>query len=123
MEWYLKVLKNYLGFSGRARRVEFWMFVLINFLISVVLSFVDGVLGLRGAEGATGVLQGLYMLGVFLPSIAVAFRRLHDTGRSGWWLLIGLVPVIGWIVLLVFYCFDSEEGDNAYGPNPKLEEA
>lgn len=123
MEWYLKVVKNYLGFSGRARRVEFWMFVLINFLISVVLGFVDGVLGLRGAEGTTGVLQGLYMLGVFLPSIAVAFRRLHDTGRSGWWLLIGFIPVIGWIVLLVFYCFDSEEGDNAYGPNPKLEEA
>lgn len=118
MEWYLKVIKNYVGFSGRAHRTEFWMFVLINFVISLVLGFVDGVLGTRSGAGM-GVLQGLYALAVFLPSLAVAVRRLHDTGRTGWWLLIGFIPVIGWIVLIVFYCLDSEQGDNQYGPNPK----
>lgn len=119
MQWYLKVIRNYVGFSGRARRTEFWMFALINFLITLVLAFLDGMLGLTNMETGMGLLQGVYSLAVLLPSLAVAVRRLHDTGRSGWWLLIAFIPVVGWIVLLVFYCLDSQPGDNAHGPNPK----
>jgi len=119
MQWYLKVLTNYVGFSGRAQRTEFWMFVLINFLITVVLAFIDGMLGLSNPEVGVGVLQGIYSLAVFLPSLAVAVRRLHDTGRTGWWLLVAFLPLVGLIVLLVFYCMDSQPGDNQYGPNPK----
>lgn len=113
MEWYLKVIKNYVGFSGRARRTELWMFVLFNLVISVVLGFVDNMLG------TTYMLQGIYALAVLLPALAVQVRRLHDTGRTGWWILLSLIPVIGTIVLIVFYCLDSEPGDNQYGPNPK----
>ncbi len=113
MEWYLTVLRKYAEFSGRARRKEYWFFVLFNIIISFVLGFVDGFAGLGG------VLGGIYALAVLIPSIAVGVRRLHDTGRSGWWLLIGLVPIIGVIVLIVFMVGDSESGSNQYGPNPK----
>ncbi|HSK90309.1 MAG TPA: DUF805 domain-containing protein [Euzebyales bacterium] len=112
MEWYLKVLQNYVGFAGRARRKEYWYFVLFNVLISLALTAVDAVL-------QTGVLAGLYSLAVFLPSLAVSVRRLHDTDRSGWWLLVGLIPVVGVVVLLVFTLTDSTMGDNRYGPSPK----
>ena len=112
MNEYLGVLKKYATFSGRARRKEFWMFALINFIIMVVLSGVDMMLG-------TGILSGIYALAVFLPSIAVGARRLHDIGKTGWWQLIGLIPFIGIIVLIIFYVMDSNPGDNQYGPNPK----
>ena len=114
MNWYLKVLKKYAVFQGRARRAEFWYFVLFNFIISFVLAFIEGLL----AENS-GVLTGLYSLAILIPNLAVSARRLHDTGRSGWWLLIGLIPLIGAIVLIVFWCQDSQPGDNEYGPNPK----
>lgn len=117
MHWYLDVLKNYVGFEGRAHRTEFWMYALIWFIVYVVLAIIEGILGLPG------ILSGLYSLGTLLPNIAVAMRRLHDTGRTGWWLLIGFVPFIGAIVLLIFYCIDSEAGDNQYGPNPKAQAA
>ena len=113
MNWYIDVLKKYTEFTGRARRMEFWMFALFNFIIMVVLSIVEGILG------SPGILATIYCLGVLVPSIAVAVRRLHDTDRSGWWILIGFIPVIGIIVLLVFYFMDSQEGDNRFGPNPK----
>lgn len=113
MEWYLAVLKNYAGFSGRARRQEYWMFVLFNAIISIVLMTLEGLLGLYG------VLGGLYSLAVFIPSIAVSIRRLHDTGRSGWWMLIGFVPLLGAIVLLIFFIQDSMQGSNQYGLSPK----
>jgi uncharacterized membrane protein YhaH (DUF805 family) len=113
MQWYLKVIKNYVGFQGRARRKEYWMFVLISFIISAVLSIVESIADL------STFLSGLYSLAVLLPSLAVGVRRLHDTGRSGWWLLISLIPLIGTIILIVFMCQDSEE-DNTYGQNPKL---
>ena len=112
MNWYIGVLKKYLDFSGRAQRMEYWMFTLINVLIMLGLSIVDMVLGL-------GFLGTIYALGVFIPSLAVAVRRLHDTNRSGWWLLIGLVPLVGLIVLIVFFVQDSQPGANEYGPNPK----
>lgn len=92
------------------------MFALFNLIAAVVLGFIDGVLGGFGGFGT------LYLLAVFIPNIAVSVRRLHDSGRSGWWLLLGLVPLIGGLVLLYFMVQDSEAGDNAFGENPKLAE-
>ena len=112
MQWYLKVLKNYVGFTGRARRREYWMFTLVNIIITFLISIIE-----IGME--TEIFSIIYGLAVFLPSLAVCFRRLHDTGRSAWWLLILLIPVIGWIILLVFYCEDGQSNNNKYGPNPK----
>ena len=107
-------------FSGRSRRQEFWIFNLINTIISIALSVVDEI---TGNPGILPVLQGIYILAVFLPSVAVSIRRLHDTGRSAWWVLINLVPILGWIALIVFYATDGEPGENRYGPNPKAEVA
>lgn len=118
MNWYLAVLKKYAVFSGRATRSEYWYFALFNIIVSVVLALVDSLIGTGGSE-SLGILSGLYSLAVLLPSLGVAIRRLHDTDRTGWWLLIGLVPLIGIIVLLVFFIQDSQPGDNKYGPNPK----
>ena len=118
MNWYLGVLKKYADFSGRARRKEYWFFVLFNVIINFVLAFLDGMLHMTTSTGI-GVLSGLYTLAVLIPSIAVAARRLHDTGRSGWWMLIAFIPLIGWLVLLFFMVLDSQPGTNAYGPNPK----
>ena len=119
MQWYLAVLGNYAGFSGRARRKEYWMFILFNVIISVVLAIIDQVVGLTLAEGRIGLLGALYSLAVIIPSLAVAARRLHDTGRSGWWLLIGFIPLIGGLILLYFFVLDSQPGTNQYGANPK----
>lgn len=118
MNWYLDVLKKYCVFQGRARRKEYWMFTLFNVLIYIALMIIEGILGI-GGEGGLGILTILYSLMVLLPSLGVSVRRLHDTGRSGWWLLISLVPLIGGIVLLVFLILDSQPGANQYGSNPK----
>jgi uncharacterized membrane protein YhaH (DUF805 family) len=123
VNWYLEVLKKYAVFDGRARRMEYWMFILINIIISVVLVIIDSLIGTIIRQGGFGLLQGLYNLAVLIPSIAVTVRRLHDIGRTGWWILIGLIPVIGGIVLLIFMLLDSEPGENQYGPNPKTQEA
>lgn len=120
MDWYFKVLSQYFDFSGRARRTEYWMFSLISALIGIGLAIVDSTLGLPGAGEGSGPLNSLYSLAVFIPSLAVSVRRLHDIGRSGWWLLLALIPIIGWIVLLIFHCTDSDPGKNQYGPNPKV---
>lgn len=112
MNWYLAALKKYVDFTGRARRTEYWMFTLFTFLISVALMLVDTVVG-------TVFLGTLFSLGMLLPGLAVSVRRLHDTGRGGLWLLLVLVPVLGAIVLLIFFVQDSKPGANAYGPNPK----
>ena len=113
MDWYMGVLRKYAEFSGRARRREYWTFALISFLIGCAL----GVIG--ALVHGLAFLSWVYSLAVLVPSIAVSVRRLHDTGRSGWWLLIGLIPLIGLIVLIVFLATDGEPGDNEYGPNPK----
>lgn len=113
MNYYLSVLKKYAVFSGRARRAEYWYFVLFNNIIIIVLGIIDGVIG------SGGILGGIYYLAVLIPVIAVSVRRLHDTNHSGWWLLISLFPLIGAIVLLVFLVRDSQPGQNQYGPNPK----
>lgn len=113
MKYWVECWKKYATFSGRARRKEYWMFVLFNFFFAIGTQIVDAVLG------TGGVLWAGYSLAVFLPGWAVFTRRMHDIGKSGWWWLIGLVPVVGAIVLLVFACTDSQPGDNVYGPNPK----
>jgi len=119
MNWYLDVLKKYAVFSGRARRKEYWMFVLVNVIIAFVLGLIDGIVGVALGSDQS-LLSTLYILAILLPGLAVGVRRLHDTGRSAWWLLIALVPIIGPIVLLVFSVQDSQHGDNQYGPNPKV---
>ncbi len=122
MNWYLGVLKKYVDFNGRARRKEYWFFVLFNLIISCVLSAIDVFIGTYSPSAGIGLLAGLYGLAVLLPGIGVTVRRLHDTGRSGWWILIALIPLVGWIVLLVFMFLDSQPETNAYGPNPKAGE-
>lgn len=119
MKWYLDVLKNYAGFSGRARRKEYWMFTLFNIIISFVLGFVDGMIGSVNPTVGIGALGGIYSLAVLIPSLAVSVRRLHDVGKSGWMLLIALIPIIGAIWLLVLMVSDSKPEENQYGPNPK----
>jgi uncharacterized membrane protein YhaH (DUF805 family) len=120
-QWYPAVLRKYAVFSGRARRKEFWFFVLCNALIVIGLTIVDSVIGLS-ENPSQGILVSLYWLAVLIPSIAVGVRRLHDTGRSGWWILLGLVPIIG-LVLIVFYVIGGQRGPNKYGPDPKGEGA
>lgn len=117
MEWYVKVLRQYVNFEGRARRRELWMFALFNGIFSVILAVIDNVLGLT--VGRFGILGLIYGIGVLLPALGVDVRRLHDTDRSGWWILIGLIPIIGAIVLIVFFVQDSQPGPNQHGPNPK----
>ncbi len=111
MNYYTGVLKKYAVFGGRARRKEFWMFVLFNIIIGVVLGMLDGKNNLIG---------NIYSLAVLIPSLAVGARRLHDINKSGWWQLLGLIPVIGWIWLIVLMCFDGDAADNRFGPNPKI---
>ncbi len=119
MNWYLEVLKKYAVFSGRARRKEYWYFSLFNLLITIVLAVIDGMTGTLIAEANIGLLGGIYALAILIPFLAVSVRRLHDTDRSGWWLLIMLIPLIGAIVILVFMVQDSKPNENQYGSNPK----
>ena len=119
MSWYFEVLRKYAVFQGRARRKEYWYFFLFNVINSAVLAVIDGLTGSFNPEAGVGILGGLYSLAMFVPSLSVSVRRLHDTCRSGWWLLICLIPLIGTIVFLYFMVRDSFPGDNQYGPNPK----
>ena len=111
MKWFIKGFQQYADFKGRARRKEYWMFVLFNFIISFVMSL----LGLV-------VLSWIYTVAVFIPSLAVCVRRLHDIGKSGWWLLISFIPLIGLIWLIVLFVQDSQAGSNEWGANPKGED-
>jgi|OpeIllAssembly_1097287.scaffolds.fasta_scaffold2417454_1 uncharacterized membrane protein YhaH (DUF805 family) len=120
MDWYLEVLKKYAVFEGRAGRKEYWFFILFNILISMALGYVDWLTGNINPETGLGILSGIYALGVMIPGMAVSVRRLHDTDRSGWWLLITFVPVIGAIVFLYFMVLDSNPETNEYGPSPKV---
>ncbi len=114
MQAYINVLKKYAVFEGRARRQEYWMFILFNLIVAFIVGVVGGITRLP-------VLGPIYMLAVLIPGLAVCVRRLHDTNHSGWWIFLSLIPVAGNIVLLVFFLTDSNQGDNAYGPNPKVE--
>ena len=120
MNWYLEVLKKYAVFNGRARRKEYWYFVLFHLIIIIILGAIDNATQSFISPGMGIVfLSGIYMLAVLIPGIAVLVRRLHDTGRSSWWILIHFIPLIGAIVLLAFTIQNSEPGQNQYGVNPK----
>ncbi|QBQ39796.1 DUF805 domain-containing protein [Sphingobacterium psychroaquaticum] len=127
MEWFLKVVRdNYTNFNGRARRKEYWMFVLFNIIISGALSLVDRIFGLTYGDTSpyqSGVLSSIYALAVLLPSIAVAVRRLHDTNKSGWFLLVAFIPFVGWIYLIYLFIKEGDRGQNQYGPDPKGNES
>ena len=123
MNWFLQALRKYATFSGRARRSEYWYFFLMYLLIFVLLAIVDGITGSFSAKSGVGLLSGVFALAMLLPSLAVGVRRLHDIGRSGWWLLIAFVPLIGGIVLLLFAVKVGPPGDNEYGAVPELEAA
>ena len=118
MEAIKTCFSRYVTFSGRARRSEFWWFMLAVLVGSFVFGFLDGMLFGTGPESG-GILGMIFSLAVLLPSIAVTVRRLHDTGRTGWWYLIAFIPLIGLIVLIVFTVKDGEPGTNRFGPNPK----
>ena len=122
MNWYIQALKKYADFSGRARRREYWFYMLFYVIIVCVLSIVDGFIGTTMQGGGIGILAAIYVLAVFIPTLAVTVRRLHDTGRSGWWIFIELVPIVGFFILLYFLVSDSNPATNAYGPNPKAGE-
>ena len=130
MKWFLKCLKQYADFSGRARRREYWFFQLFNLIFFIViilgLGFIANALGANdsitpefGLNTIIGLLIIFYVLALTIPSIAVTIRRLHDTGNSGWMLFISLIPLIGPIWLFILYVKNSQPGENKWGPNPK----
>jgi uncharacterized membrane protein YhaH (DUF805 family) len=119
MQWYLDVLKKYAVFSGRARRKEFWMFVLFNFIAAIVAGILDNILHTTYSNQTTGIISTVYSLAVLLPGLGVAIRRMHDLGKSGWWILVSLIPVAGIIWYIVLAATEGQHGDNQYGADPK----
>ena len=119
MQWFLKAMRQYADFFGRARRAEYWWFILMFLLGFCALAMVDGVTGSWNENTGMGLLSGIWSLVCVLPSLAVGARRLHDIGRSGWLQLINVVPLIGFIVLIVWYAKDGDSGPNRFGPDPK----
>ena len=119
MNWYLKVLKQYADFGGRARRSEYWYFTLFNIIFAILAMILDNVLGIAIEGIGYGPIYILYGLAMFVPGLAVLVRRLHDVGKSGWMYFIALIPIIGAIWLLVLFATDSEAGSNKWGENPK----
>ena len=121
--WYKKVVfENYANFNGRARRSEYWYFALVNLITLVIATVLDSTLGFNFAPLPYGYLYVLVALATFLPGLAVAVRRLHDVGKSGWFYFIVLIPIIGAIWLLVLFFTEGNKGENQYGPDPKGEE-
>lgn len=120
LEWMLMPLKRYADFSGRSRRKEYWLFVLGVLIAAIILSIVEGILGLSGmVAGAYGPLTLIFLLGIIVPSIAVQVRRFHDQDKSGWFVLLSLIPFVGSLIVLVFMCLDGTKGPNRFGPDPK----
>lgn len=119
MEWYIKVIKSYSDFNGRSRRKEYWMFTLWNFIFALLAISLDYSFGIVYPSLGYGPLYIAYTLFVLVPSIAVVIRRLHDTGESGWMYLVGLIPIAGAIWLLILFVKEGNQGNNAYGEDPK----
>ncbi|MEJ0025750.1 MAG: DUF805 domain-containing protein [Rhizomicrobium sp.] len=114
INWFMSVVtQHYFDFNGRARRAEFWWFMLVYIIIDVVLAVIQNILGVGT------VLTGLLALALLLPSLGVGVRRLHDIGRSGWWILIGFVPIVGWILIIYWYAQPGTVGANEFGADPK----
>lgn len=112
MNWYFEVLKKYAVFTGRARRSEYWYFVLFNLIISILIGIIDYSIGTFNEETGRGIFGTIYSLGVLIPAIAVSIRRMHDVGKSGWFILI---PIYNLILAVT----DGDTGENQYGPDPK----
>lgn len=120
MEWMTMPLRRYADFSGRSRRKEFWMFYLGVIIAAVIIAIVENILGIAGSVGdVTGPLTLLFALGIFIPSLAVQVRRWHDQDKSGWFVLVGLIPLIGGLINLVFMMLEGTKGPNRFGPDPK----
>ncbi|ORE89690.1 DUF805 domain-containing protein [Aurantimonas sp. 22II-16-19i] len=130
----LQPYQRFFDFSGRSRRKEYWLYILVFYVVMFVLAFVDAALGLGGssqtaldttdgfsasASAEGGILTGIWAIANIIPLLACAIRRLHDTDRSGWWVLISLIPLIGTIWLIVLMCLDGTSGRNRFGPDPK----
>ncbi|HXC55683.1 MAG TPA: DUF805 domain-containing protein [Rhizomicrobium sp.] len=114
INWFMKVVtQHYFDFNGRARRAEFWWYILVYLIIAIVLNVIDGMVHLNG------ILGGLFGLALLLPSLGVMVRRLHDTNRSGWWYFIILVPLVGIVLLIIWFAAEGTKGPNTYGPDPK----
>jgi len=122
MEWMILPFRRFANFSGRSRRKEFWMFYLLTVLLDLIARFIDISVGFpRGIGGPAGICQSLVFL---IPSVSVGIRRLHDIDRSGWWLALILIPIIGWITLLIFFCTEGTSGENRFGfdsKNPNID--
>ena len=112
MSWYIHSIKNYVNFSGRARRKEYWMFYLFNCIFSILAAIIDIILGMT-------LISALYGLFVAIPGLSLTFRRLHDIDKSAWWLFISLIPIVGGIILFVFTVLEGTRGANRYGEDPK----
>lgn len=118
MKYYLLAFKKYLQFSGRSNRSEYWYFVLFHVIFVVVALILDTIMGSSLAGTPYGMIYLLYILVTFLPGLALTVRRLHDTDKSGWWVLISIIPLIGSIWLLVYLATEGTKGENKYGPDP-----
>lgn len=119
MNWYIKVLKQYADFSGRASRREYWIFMIFNIIFATIAMLLDNVFGIFIVELKVGPIFGLYVIALLFPGLAVAVRRLHDAGKSGWLILIGLIPVVGAVILLVLFFLKSEPYENKYSVTPQ----
>ncbi len=119
MDWALMPLQKYAVFDGRSRRKEYWMFTLFTVVVSLILAIIDTALGTYDDTFGIGLLQGLFGLAILIPTIAVNARRLHDTGKSGWLQLLFIIPLVGFILWIVWMVKDSDAGVNKYGPSPK----
>lgn len=120
LEWMMLPLKRYTDFSGRSRRKEYWMFVLGIIIVAILLGIVEGIVGLSGmVAGVYGPLTTIFLLAIIIPSIAVQVRRFHDQDKSGWFVLLSLIPFVGGLIVLVFMCLEGTKGPNRFGPDPK----
>lgn len=118
VDWAKRPIHKYADFTGRAPRAEYWWFILFTIIGEVIAMSLDSLLGLSHLIGPYGPILCLYLLALLVPSIAVGVRRLHDTDRSGWWLLIAFIPILGALALLFFFASEGTKGDNRYGPDP-----
>ena len=120
LDFAMMPLKRYTDFAGRSRRKEYWFFLLGVMIVTIILSIIEGILGLSGMiGGAYGPLTALFLLGIIVPAIAVQVRRFHDQDKSGWFVLLSLIPFLGGLIVLVFMFLEGTKGPNRFGPDPK----